>query len=469
MPDSSSASKVDELEERMAAARRRQIERAAALTGDKAIPSVQRAPDTEDYSRVEDIQERVRKARAGSAESVEGSGGGEHSPQESSSMPLVSVQRTPSPGRSTQRSQGETQDAAPSTEQLQRAVDPASTSRVDVLEERIRQARQRQIDAGWTPREVAQPESPPPAAQPSMPSSLPASFVQRVAEIKGNLEQPAEPLPEVTSEAAPFRPINRYRDPRVLARSIEPSQPLLQSDLPLSRSQPPQSRSTVSSMPLAAVKVQRSFDDEQVYAENDYAEGLSNIFGEASAASVEVAAGGTSTWDHGRVQRSPEPRQELAARAQRKQANTASTRASSKPSPSARSITSDPRMSATHTGTTRTQESSVRPAPSVQRAPLTLAKSRTATGKDVVQRDKETDEVGEKFVGVTEGSSPRSTTQPEMLKGARATSKNPCEDCDDDDGKKLEKDLDRLARAILPVVKRMMAIERDRRNPRSAY
>jgi hypothetical protein len=54
----------------------------------------------------------------------------------------------------------------------------------------------------------------------------------------------------------------------------------------------------------------------------------------------------------------------------------------------------------------------------------------------------------------------------QVLREKEKSSEDPCGCGGGGNGKKKEQDLDRLARAILPVVKRMLAIERDRRNPR---
>jgi hypothetical protein len=125
----------------------------------------------------------------------------------------------------------------------------------------------------------------------------------------------------------------------------------------------------------------------------------------------------------------------------------------------------------------RVQPPSSRASSVVRRSALPLAKLRTAPDKQVAQRD--VDDVDNAFVGASAANSARARVQTENFGGAarngviqRAADQQttlpvatvraePQQKADDD-----APDLDRLARAILPVIKRMLAIERERRNPR---
>jgi hypothetical protein len=117
--------------------------------------------------------------------------------------------------------------------------------------------------------------------------------------------------------------------------------------------------------------------------------------------------------------------------------------------------------------------------PKVQRAPLPLAKQRTSS--KVIQRT-EDDEVPETYLGTTAGDGARGSTQTQNLGGSDANfaSKNSIMNSDNGqsdgsgsgdkkDEKKDAPDLDRLARAILPIIKRMLSVERNRRNPRPVF
>src|SRR5262249_32486327 len=85
---------------------------------------------------------------------------------------------------------------------------------------------------------VSSPALPQPAITPAPFSPTPSApeQIQRTPLERGDSVATTQDAPEI--DVAPFRPINRYRDPRVLSRSIETTQPLIWADLPLTRSEP---------------------------------------------------------------------------------------------------------------------------------------------------------------------------------------------------------------------------------------
>ena len=248
------------------------------------------------------------------------------------------------------------------------------------------------------------------------------------------MTQAAPPAIQRTPEVAPFRPINRYRDPRVLARSVEPSQPVLQANLPLSRTESPavlpQAR-MIAPMPLAT---------------------KSN-----SAANVAV---------------------------QRQMANVNEAMRVESPAPGGASAPAIQRSPEKSNGRTRPAEHRAirvhaplsRRAAAVRRSPLPLSKLRTSSSEPVVQRT--LDDPVETYTGATLANSRRGTVQTQNLGGdnAEVTNRNAANGIvtnvapvvpENGNAKDAAPDLDRLARAILPVIKRMLAIERDRHNIRS--
>jgi len=79
----------------------------------------------------------------------------------------------------------------------------------------------------------------------------------------------------------------------------------------------------------------------------------------------------------------------------------------------------------------------------------------------------------ESFVGTSISQSPRGNTTSEEVTGEPLDQGNESGEGDEDiapgscsDSKNGNEDLDRLAMAILPVIKHMLAVERDRINPR---
>jgi hypothetical protein len=117
---------------------------------------------------------------------------------------------------------------------------------------------------------------------------------------------------------------------------------------------------------------------------------------------------------------------------------------------------------------------------SVRRSPLPLAKRLSGSANKVVQRalvEKET----EVFSGASATVSSRGFTQTQNLGGSEVVSANNAmsdeqsampsaietsSEPSETPGRDMP-NLDRLARAILPLVRRMLMIERERRNPRS--
>jgi hypothetical protein len=110
-----------------------------------------------------------------------------------------------------------------------------------------------------------------------------------------------------------------------------------------------------------------------------------------------------------------------------------------------------------------------------QRAALPLVKALAKTRPATVQRQTEDDERRENFIGASEASGPQSVSGPDQ--SARRRSSSAAEpvsesslplssytppDTETEPGE--GPDLDLLARAILPLVKRMMALERERRS-----
>jgi hypothetical protein len=249
------------------------------------------------------------------------------------------------------------------------------------------------------------------------------------------MTQSAPPAIQRTPEVAPFRPINRYRDPRVLARSVEPSQPVLQANLPLSRTESPavlpQAR-MIAPMPLAT----KSNSAANVAVQRQ----MANV---NEAMRVEAPApGGVSA---PAIQRSPEKS-------------------------NGRTRPAEHRAIRVHAPLSRR-------AAAVRRSPLPLSKLRTSSSTPVVQRTQ--DDPVETYAGATLANSRRGTVQTQNLGGdnAEVTSRNgsanglvtnvaPVES-ENGNARDAAPDLDRLARAILPVIKRMLAIERDRHNIRS--
>lgn len=162
-----------------------------------------------------------------------------------------------------------------------------------------------------------------------VPQSAPASSPAR----------PSEPLVQRAVETPAIQPVS-HRDPRILARKIETTRPIVQSDLPLSPKSAmavlPQAR--LASSPTADAPVQRSSERGVV----------PNLPG--MAAIQPVSATGFA-----QIQRSPEP----------------------KISPQPKTLQERP----------RTQQVISRSPSSVRRASLPLAKLRTVSSKPTVQRD----------------------------------------------------------------------------------
>jgi hypothetical protein len=137
---------------------------------------------------------------------------------------------------------------------------------------------------------------------------------------------------------------------------------------------------------------------------------------------------------------------------------------------------------AAHDGPTQSQSVSFHSASTVRRVPLPLAKLRTtksassstsavtSSSQETIQRSPTS--TSEAFVGATAGNGPRGLTQSENLGGVLPQStRDPVYSSGDRGGEdgnenKKEPDLDRLARAIVPLVKRMLKIERERRTYR---
>src|SRR5690606_24672121 len=115
-------------------------------------PPVRRTPDAEGFSKVAALEERIRRAREGSAQPSVSEASDTSStiqrsstdPQsvDTSSMPLVTPLRPRRKGRKSKQ-ESSAQAAPPS---VQRSADADSYSKVDELERRIQQARQRQLD-----------------------------------------------------------------------------------------------------------------------------------------------------------------------------------------------------------------------------------------------------------------------------------------------------------------------------------
>jgi hypothetical protein len=422
---------VDALEERIRQARQRQLEQGS--TGEQ----VQRTPDAEGFSKARELEERIRQVREQASK-----------PAESSTPP---VEGATQPSDSTASAIPEPPSSMPSST-VQRKADAPSKSMVDAIEERIRQARQRKMAEGGTPRPSE--EAPSQEAATPSPANAPES-IQRMPEPQSDSSPAAEPA----SEATPFRPINRYRDPRVMARAAE-TKPLITSDMPLSvHNRPgvlPQAREAASSKTLPAAQVQRTLADDH------------NVRGGRTGAPEMTPAAAQAARPQVQREASPDlhtfaPRPAAAQSSGRQQATSSTTQSSTAQRSSSRSASAS---KGTSTSSKSTSNISTQSEPTVQRSSLPLAKSRTAE-KEVVQRDP-TDR--DTFVGSTAGMSGRAKTQvekPDIQKEKRA--KSPCEDCDDDSDEKTEAELDRIARAILPVIKRMMAIERDRRNVRPFF
>jgi hypothetical protein len=108
-----------------------------------------------------------------------------------------------------------------------------------------------------------------------------------------------------------------------------------------------------------------------------------------------------------------------------------------------------------------------------QRAALPLAKLRS--GQTTVQRTPEEEERRETFIGASEGSGPQSISGPDQARrsassrtgdvsGTQASVIGVAPVAPQEETEATEQpDLDLLARAILPLVKRMIALERERR------
>jgi hypothetical protein len=251
---------------------------------------------------------------------------------------------------------------------------------------------------------------------------------------------PAQTTVQRTSENAPFRHINRYRDPRVLARAVEPNSSSLQSELALTGNEStavlPQAR-VASAMPLASATIQRTLANvkEERAVEFPMTQRMdAPVVGQVAEASPAL-------------QRSPEQKSKREKNAGRK--------------------------------SLRVQPPSARASSVVRRSALPLAKLRTAPHEQVAQRD--VDDVDNAFVGASAANSARARVQTENFGGTDVAGRNgiiqrsadqqtaPGAPVQTEQRQKADDDapdLDRLARAILPVIKRMLAIERDRRNPR---
>jgi hypothetical protein len=102
-----------------------------------------------------------------------------------------------------------------------------------------------------------------------------------------------------------------------------------------------------------------------------------------------------------------------------------------------------------------------------QQEPLPLAKKNgSSQNSEAMQQDSQAGKNDDSFVGSSKGNSQRGNEVTQNLGGSQGangqvSNGNP--------GDQPVPDLDRLARAILPEVKRMLAIERDRRAPRMKF
>jgi hypothetical protein len=109
---------------------------------------------------------------------------------------------------------------------------------------------------------------------------------------------------------------------------------------------------------------------------------------------------------------------------------------------------------------------------SVRRAPLPLAKKKpTAEVQETIQRHPEPKT--EQFIGASAANSSRGTTTSQSVGASNGGSPAPSTTASESDSQGNKKDsapdLDRLARAILPTIKQMLAIERDRKNTRGIF
>jgi hypothetical protein len=255
--------------------------------------------------------------------------------------------------------------------------------------------------------------------------------------------EPSQPLVQRESMGEAFRPLTRLRDPRLSTRLSESVVPPRVKELPLnlleSTAVLPQAR-TPAAMPLASERVQRRAVAQTALTERTGPELVPQV-GNAAFAASPIAS---SVVPH--IQRMPDIQRDSTRNASRQAANRERTRAVS-----------------------------VRPKEKVRRSPMPLAKVTRATRTESVQREPE--EIRETFVGSTAGNSARASTQTENLGvSGENHSMNSLPNSQSDSHQNNHQneqradnaaapDLDRLARAILPVVKRMLAIERDRRNP----
>ena len=255
------------------------------------------------------------------------------------------------------------------------------------------------------------------------------------------------PLQRVAGEPS-FHPITRHRDPRILARKVEPSRPVIQPDLALSRNEAlavlPQAR--VASAPSVADVVQRTpvHTAQRLAVEAP----VSKVSGPASIGPVPMTASPS-------IQRSPDettvadrPVADLSVASERVRVQSVSPRSSSV----------------------------------IRRTPLTLAKLRVSSSQSTVQRE-ETEEVGrDSFIGASAGDGIRGSTEPQRMSGitvqqskSPVLQRNPSTPSSEDEGIEDESseqnetrrqeapNLDLIARAIVPLVKRMLTIERERR------
>jgi len=312
------------------------------------------------------------------------------------------------------------------------------------------------------------PSSPQPLISPA------AIFPRALEQIQRTPDAHVESAPAMMWDApetdvAPFRPINRYRDPRVLSRSIDTSQSLILADLPLTRSEPtallPQAR-PAPTLPLATPGIQRSFDQRLAQSESP----------DIDLRQFVYPVSNLNEFVHRKESQAPSTRIQAAKGEARTVQRSQDEKAEPQKSTSRRAVRvplSSPRTSTQ----TRT----------VQRSPLPLAKLRTKTNNGHIQRDKqpqhdEQDVEGqqqiqvEEYIGPTESQSGNNSTAPEDLQSEAMLQMgqwgNDLPDvattgsCTDSKSRTGDKDLDRLAIAILPLIKRMLAVERDRRNPR---
>jgi hypothetical protein len=287
------------------------------------------------------------------------------------------------------------------------------------------------VESMSTSSELASPVPTSPTSATTVDAQAASQTVQRTTEFVQRTSTPQEAnraaatstISSNVGDSSPFRPINRYRDPRVLARSTEASQATVQSDLPLTQGAPaailPQARVSPP-LPLATPRVQRTPASTGNVAPNVVS--VNDVRERVAPATVDAPT----------VQRRSES------------ATTQPTRERAKSSEGK----------------------------SVRRAPLPLAKKRPTTeAQESIQRYP--DHKSELFIGASAANSMRGTTSSQSVGasngGSPGSSTTESESKGDVKNENSAPDLDRLARAILPTIKQMLAIERDRKNMRSIF